>query len=204
MVRLTREHIANCRLLLDRDALLRALPDQAVCAEIGVDQGGFTARILEAAQPKRLHLVDPWATKRYDTDKFEQVRHRFSTELATGRVELHRATSLEAASSFTDTYFDWVYLDTTHAYALTARELRAYAPKVKPGGMIAGHDYSMGNWVMGYRYGVIEAVHEFCVQEHWELVFLTAEPIEKQSFAIRRIQDASAPKVRPVTRDSTP
>jgi hypothetical protein len=65
--------------------------------------------------------------------------------------------------------------------------VRESAPKVKPGGFIAGHDYVMGNWLKVLRYGVIEAVREFCVERDWDLVVLTSESIENQSFSLRRI-----------------
>lgn len=186
-VPLRAEHVANCRLLLDRQALLRELPARSVCAEIGVDQGDFTDAILRVTQPRQLHLVDTWGTRRYNETKFEQVRNRFAQEQRSDTVVIHRKLSLAAVSDFEDDYFDWIYLDTTHAYELTAQELRAYAPKIKQGGLMCGHDYSMGNWIKAYRYGVIEAVHEFCVADGWELVYLTVEPIECQSFSIRRI-----------------
>jgi hypothetical protein len=186
-VPLRAEHVANCRLLLDRQALLHELPAGSVCAEIGVDQGDFTGAILRVTQPSQLHLVDTWASKRYNEHKFEQVRDRFAQEQQSDTVVIHRKLSLAAVSDFEDDYFDWIYLDTTHAYELTAQELRAYAPKIKRGGLMCGHDYSMGNWIKVYRYGVIEAVHEFCVTNGWELVYLTVEPIECQSFSIRRI-----------------
>lgn len=53
--------------------------------------------------------------------------------------------------------------------------------------MIAGHDYTIGNWVEGYRYGVIEAVHEFCVENDWRISYLTVDTTEGRSFAITRI-----------------
>ncbi len=187
-VLLTQENVAACRVLLNRAELLRALPHHAVCAEIGVDEGVFTEQILRIAEPSQLHLVDSWGSKRYNSTKYQQVLARYSAEMKSGQVSVLRAPSVEAADTFADAFFDWVYIDTTHAYALTARELRAYAPKVKSGGLIAGHDYAMGNWVNGYRIGVIEAVHEFCVQQGWEFVYLTMEPVERQSFAIRRIK----------------
>jgi hypothetical protein len=191
-VKLRRENMANCRLLLDRDELLRQLPTGAVCAEIGVDQGEFTESILRATQPRELHLVDNWGSERYDESKFESVRSKFAEASARGQVHIHRRLSLDAVRDFSDEQFDWIYIDTTHAYELTANELRAYAPKVRRGGIIAGHDYVMGNWINGFRYGVVEAVHEFCVNEGWELIYLTVEQVENQSFAIRRIADASA------------
>ena len=103
-------------------------------------------------------------------------------------MKIHRKLSTEAVSDFEDNYFDWIYLDTDHSYELTSVELLKYAAKAKQNGVISGHDYSMGNWVESYRYGVIEAVHEFCVKHDWELIYLTLEPTENQSFAIRRIQ----------------
>ncbi|WP_237571389.1 class I SAM-dependent methyltransferase [Mycolicibacterium lacusdiani] len=187
-VALKQENIDRCQLLLNRRVLLDHLPAGGTCAEIGVDEGDFTEEILANCHPSELHLIDMWGTRRYSQKKFQGVTERFADQIADGSVVVHRRSSLEAASEFDDGVFDWVYIDTTHAYELTAAELRAYAPKVKPGGFIAGHDYVMGNWSKVLRYGVVEAVHEFCVECDWEIVFATADPIENQSFAIRRIQ----------------
>ena len=77
--------------------------------------------------------------------------------------------------------------DTDHSYAVTREELQAYKGKIKPGGIIAGHDYIQGNWGEILRYGVIEAVHEFCVQEDWELIFQTMEMSNSPSFEIRHV-----------------
>ena len=91
------------------------------------------------------------------------------------------------AGDFADQSLDWVYIDTDHSYETTIRELCLYASKVKVGGIISGHDYTMGNFIKWYRYGVIEAVHQLCATFDWELIFITAETIENQSFAIRKI-----------------
>ncbi len=186
-VRLAEKHMRNCQTVLDRATLLTRLPRWGTVAELGVDRGDFSAQILALAEPRRLHLVDTWGCERYHAGLHEAVQQRFAAELAEGRVQVHRKTSLDAAADFPDGHFDWLYLDTDHSYETTARELRRYAAKVKPNGLIAGHDYTMGNWASGYRYGVIEAVHEFCVEQHWELVFLTVDQTESPSFAIRRL-----------------
>ena len=44
-----------------RKFLLEMMPKNSVCAEIGVNQGQFSKEILEVVQPKKLHLIDPWA-----------------------------------------------------------------------------------------------------------------------------------------------
>jgi hypothetical protein len=69
--------------------------------------------------------------------------------------------------------------------------LEVYARTIKWGGIIAGHDYSKGNMINGYRYGVIEAVHEFCIAHNWELLYLTVDYPEVPSFAIRRVSERS-------------
>ena len=59
--------------------------------------------------------------------------------------------------------------------------------KIKPNGFIAGHDYLLGNWNGLVRYGVREAVYEFCTKYNWEIVFLTSEINNSPSFAIKEI-----------------
>jgi len=51
---------------------------------------------------------------------------------------------------------------------------------------LAGHDYAVGNWVNKQTFGVIRAVHEFCVQSNWELAYYTLE--EYASFGLRRME----------------
>jgi len=181
------EHLENCRLLVDRRELLEQMPRDAVVAEIGVDNGYFSQEILSVTQPGVLHLIDVWHTERFHEGKFDRVMHEFAEERRTGVVRIHRKLSLDAAQDFPDNYFDWVYIDTDHSYETTRQELEYYAPKMKANGIIAGHDYVKGNWLSGHRYGVIEAVQEFCVTSGWGLIFLTAETRENPSFAIRKL-----------------
>lgn len=169
--------------------MLSKLRKQGRVAELGVCRGEFSDEIVKTATPDVLHLIDAWHTNRYDDAQFTEVSGKFSEQIQSGHVRLHRKLSLDAVLDFSDHYFDWIYIDTDHGYEATLQELIAYASKVKRDGVIAGHDYTLGNWVKSYRYGVVEAVHEFCVNFGWELAFLTVDPIEHQSFAIRRIAE---------------
>jgi predicted O-methyltransferase YrrM len=187
-VSLEEKHISNCELVLDRRTMLQRIGKRGVVAELGVNRGDFSAEILSSTTPEILHLVDIWGTDRYHEGLFDEVKRKFKERIESDVVRIHRKISTDAASDFEDGYFDMVYIDTDHSYSTTRDELLAYSPKMKPDGIIAGHDYSMGNWVKSYRYGVIEAVHEFCAEHDWELLYLTAEPLESQSFAIRRIR----------------
>lgn len=181
------EHMGRCQLLPNRDALLSVMPKNGVVAELGVDHGDFSQKILAQCTPKTLHLVDSWACERYNDSLYQAVLKRFAPEIGNGQVAIHRALSVAAASQFDDASLDWIYIDTDHSYKTTRAELAAYAAKIRPGGLIAGHDYALCNFVKWYRYGVIEAVHEFCLKEGWELVCLTLDHVEKQSFAVRKL-----------------
>lgn len=184
---LAKKHIENTKFITTREELLKILPKNGVVAEIGVDQGGFSQKILNINKPKKLHLIDYWGTKRYHKQKQQQVKNKFSQEIKSKTVVINTGKSIDIYNQFKDCYFDWIYIDTTHSYRATIKELKLYENKVKPGGIIAGHDYILGNWNALVRYGVIEAVYEFCVKHDWEIIYLTAELRENPSFALRKI-----------------
>lgn len=185
---LEQKHINNLQVLLDRYHLLMQLPKNAVCAEIGVNEGDFSKQIIQVSEPAKLHLVDAWAdAARYHDGLKLAVNDKFREEISIGKVEVNVGYSTDVLKTFPDNYFDWVYLDTDHTYKTTSAELNILKDKVKVNGIIAGHDYIIGNWVGDGRYGVIEAVHELCVNNQWELLFITINKDEMPSFAIRRI-----------------
>jgi len=187
---LAEKHIKNLKVLTDRSELLKLLPKNAVCSEIGVNEGEFSQQILNITLPQKFHLVDAWGDPaRYHDGLKLMVHEKFANEINAGQVEVNVGFSTVKLKEFADHYFDWVYLDTDHSYSVTADELRILKDKVKPGGIIAGHDYIVGNWVGDCRYGVIEAVHELCLYDNWELLYITINKNEMPSFAIRKIQD---------------
>lgn len=181
------KHIANLTPLLNRKQLLQQLPKNAIVAEIGVDMGDFSEEILKCSAPQKLHLVDLWGTERYHEGKRELVENKFETAIKNGQIVINRGLSTEVAAQFQDGYFDWVYIDTDHSYKNTLKELQLYSKKVRSDGIIAGHDFVIGNWKGLVKYGVIDAVYEFCQTENWQLIYLTLENRAHASFAIKRI-----------------
>ncbi|SPH24496.1 hypothetical protein DEA8626_03548 [Defluviimonas aquaemixtae] len=179
-------HTAGGVLLPNRLALLDRMPKDAVVAEIGVAGGEFTAEILDRTAPSRLHLIDAWDTERYATCEAE-VRARFAGEIARGQVRLDKGRSTDMLATFDPVYFDWVYLDTSHTFAMTAEELSLCDRVVRPGGFIAGHDFCTGNVVTPVVYGVIPAVNEFCLSHGWRYDSVTLESHGHFSFCIRRL-----------------
>lgn len=179
-------HLIYCM----RDDLLSALPPGGAAAEIGVATGGFSEIILKRAQPRLLHLVDPWefqdradyledrnnvpqdvADKRYN-----DVKARFARQIEGGQVALHRAYSVDAAQGVADDSLDWIFIDAMHTREAVLEDLAAWSPKVKSDGFILGHDYANHTRAREAEFGVVEAVQEFCQEQGYYFAFLTAEP----------------------------
>lgn len=185
--RLEQRHVAGLRALPNRHVLLSHLTHGGRGCEIGVDQGDFTASIVDTLAPSKLYLVDPWSSERYGQEKYDGVVRRFAKEIEAESVEIIRARSEEAAALIEDGSLDWVYIDSDHSYATTKKELELYSAKLRPGGILSGHDYAQGNLRKALKYGVVEAVHEFCVSNDWEFAYLTMEQPSNPSFALRKL-----------------
>lgn len=66
--------------------------------------------------------------------------------------------SFDRAKEFADKSIDFCFIDANHTYEFVSRDIEAYLPKMKPGGVIAGHDYNF------QHPGVIKAVNEAFVE----------------------------------------
>lgn len=185
-VYLEERHTRNCRVVPRREALLDLLPKGGVVAEIGVAFGDFTREIMARTAPSKLHLVDVWDSPRYQ-EGLDKIKAAFADEIASGRIETNIGMSTERLPEFDDGYFDWAYVDTDHTYKTTRDELAILVKKVKPGGRITGHDFTSGNSVTPWPYGVIEACNEFCVEHGWEYEYLTLEPDGHFSFSLKAL-----------------
>jgi predicted O-methyltransferase YrrM len=71
-----------------------------------------------------------------------------------GHYETIRGGSSESARFFEDGSVDFVFIDADHVYDRVKEDILAWLPKVKPGGIIAGHDYNAAHQ------GVLQAVPE--------------------------------------------
>ena len=80
-----------------------------------------------------------------------------------------RDISERAVEEFQDGSLDFIYVDASHRFSAVALDLILWWPKLKEGGLLAGHDY----WHR-YRVEVIEAVNGF-VTEHKQILHLTTE-----------------------------
>jgi hypothetical protein len=173
-----------------RRSVLRRLPRDAVCAEVGVWKGDGAAAILRHARPQKLFLLDPWEHQpQYDRALFggragtqaamdavhASVVDRFTREIDAGAVQVVRARSEDAESALAGTPLDWAWIDGDHTYEAVKADLERFSRLVKPGGCLAGDDYVLGWW----GNGVIRAVDEFVAEGRG-----TLQRIGRQHFLI--------------------
>jgi methyltransferase family protein len=185
------------------EMLIRFLPRNSIGAEIGVFRGEFSATIIRAIEPRELHLVDPWdiAYGANYPNWGDYTEHGALTTArafaeTVSRTTSGRKTKVIVVKDFSapwlatmpDGYFDWIYLDSTHTYDDTKQELALSARKVKPEGVICGHDFEIRRHEL--HHGVFRAVTEFVRKGEYELIW--AGP--QQQWALRRSEKPAPPE----------
>lgn len=116
-----------------------------VGAEVGVHKGEWSSRILRRLPGLKLFLIDLWESypgyKDFPAAKVSEAYYT-AIELTKGfDVQFIKEWSHKAANQFMDESLDFVYLDANHTYEYVVQDLAAWAPKVKKGGIVCGHDY---------------------------------------------------------------
>lgn len=60
------------------------------------------------------------------------------------RVRVVQELSENAAKMIPDGSLDWIYIDANHDFESVTKDLEIWTPKVKEGGLVAGHDFLDG------------------------------------------------------------
>ncbi len=116
--------------------------------ELGVERGKYSEVLLRENPLLQLTCVDAWQAYRGYRDHVDNVKlQRFYEEAQqrlapfAERTRFIREFSVDAAAQIPDRSLDFVYIDAAHDFANVAADLRAWSPKVRIGGIVAGHDY---------------------------------------------------------------
>lgn len=135
-------------------------------AELGVSHGRFTAYVCGVIRDATMIAVDLWqempasdavGSETYADRPHEAVYQNFVQHCEThlpGRVKILREDTAQAARHVEDGALDFVFIDADHTYEGCKRDIDAWFPKVRAGGLIAGHDYNE-KWP-----GVMQIVNE--------------------------------------------
>lgn len=133
------------------------IPDGGRFVEVGVYYGRsfsyFIVEMINAGKRFDCVAVDacPWYPEPCQGfhRHMEPLKDYFTTMF-------ERVDSFVAAKNFEDASIDFCFIDANHAYEFVSKDIAAYRPKVKKGGVLAGHDWSDE----GVRQAVREAFKE--------------------------------------------
>jgi len=142
--------------------------------EIGVNKAEFSKVIINKSILSKIYLLDPWmemseAEGRGWINIAQKMQDNMYNNVVKDmaeygdRVEIIREKSLDRVSKFSDEFFDFIYIDANHDYEYVKADIEAWYPKMKEGGIFAGHDYLDGAF-RRVTYGVKQAVDEFCLE----------------------------------------
>jgi hypothetical protein len=176
--------------------------------EIGVLNGDFSKTLL-SSWTGTLYMIDSW--RHYDDyiddnsrdDQYHidcMINTLKNTKSYENRAHMIRMESTQAASMFPDSFFDYVYIDANHDYNFVKRDIEAWYPKLKTGGLFSGDDYipEEGNldiWItdlqgniLNYagKFGVKAAVDEFASKNGYDVKHTTEESYWRQWYFIKK------------------
>ena len=126
-------------------------PESGHFVEIGSWKGRsafcMASELERLGKATRLTCVDTWEGSEEHAEHSSIQKGTLYDEFLTNisryqhRIQPMRLPSLEAAATFPDRSLDFVFIDAAHDYENVKADIHAWAPKVKPSGVLAGHDY---------------------------------------------------------------
>lgn len=132
-------------------------------AEIGVQYGVFSAKIAENYSGKVL-CIDLWG----DETIYAEAKKLLANK---EKFKLYRGDSLTIAEFIPDGALDAAYIDGNHYYREVLADIEAWYPKVRTGGILAGHDYCNSDADIE----VIQAVDEWCLKTGYKIQVTTED-----------------------------
>jgi hypothetical protein len=149
-----------------------------IIAEIGVAFGGHLEKIMSDTATEKAYAIDPYFLYESSTDSFsyQEINYtqadydnlfKFASERLKkfgNKVDFLRESSTDASKKIDDNYLDLVFIDAEHTFDALRKDIEAWFPKVKNGGIVSGHDYNHGNFP-----DVKRLVDEWCEEKNYDL-----------------------------------
>jgi len=115
-------------------------------AEVGVETGSYSEQLCRGIPGLKLYCVDAWTSYEGYRDYVGQDNLDGFYETAKLRLAPYDATlikgwSVDVARQFEDGSLDFVYIDANHTFEFVTADIAVWRKKVRPGGILAGHDF---------------------------------------------------------------
>ena len=142
--------------------------------EVGTDHGKYAEQLLVGIPGLVLWCVDPYLAytegdEVHTQEEVDQIYLQAQERIKNKTAVILKVTSMDALSAFKDNSLDFVFIDGNHSYDFVKEDIREWTKKVKPGGIVAGHDYKVDPV---NDYGVIEAVNEYVEENNISPLFI--------------------------------
>lgn len=145
--------------------MVEKFPSKSKFVEVGSWKGKSAAylavEIINSNKDIKLDCVDTWkgSAEHVDDEYVKKnslyelfIKNTFSLSSVINPIKMD---SVDASKKYEDNSIDFVFIDANHKYIHVKNDIEAWFPKVKIGGVMAGHDYKNG-WT-----DVDKAVDEF-------------------------------------------
>lgn len=125
--------------------------------EVG-SYAGKSAKAMAWGTPGKVICCD-----RFQDNTEARFRQNLKVELETGKVRLLAMDSLEGAALLKaeGVLFDFFFIDAAHEAADVLADLKAWAPLVRPGGIVCGHDFERDDPDNGVHAALLEFKPDF-------------------------------------------
>jgi hypothetical protein len=146
------------------DLVLDQFPESGTWVELGSWTGRSAAycvvELLNRQKLGEFYCVDSWKGESaiaYDPDTVQDLKKIFKQNVkpVVKHITMLNMMSWNAAKKFDNNSVDFCYVDAGHSYEAVIKDLQAWWPKMRPGAMFGGDDYTKG-----YP-GVQQAVWDF-------------------------------------------
>jgi predicted O-methyltransferase YrrM len=120
----------------------------------------MAVEIINSGKNIRFDCVDTWdfvdTSSEISEKQCENLYNIFlsNIEPVQNNINIVKGISWEIASNYQDDSLDFVFIDAGHDYDSVTKDITNWYPKIKNGGIIAGHDYH-------YDVGVYPAVNDY-------------------------------------------
>lgn len=136
--------------------MVKLYPSGSHFLEIGCWKGKSSAymavEILNSEKNIRFDCIDIWETSDfYKTKLKDQLYPEFdfnlfetfcnNTRKVSHVINIVRLDSISASKAYQNNSIDFIFIDADHSYDAVKSDLKNWLPKIKDGGIIAGHDY---------------------------------------------------------------
>jgi len=166
------------------EEIVQRISREGTLVEVGTWKGDTAFKVLSERPDVHVIMVDPWVSGLVDAGLIDASWLESGSKMATraqseveaiyrsvfekaekfgSRARILRMESFDAAQQFEDGSLDMVFIDANHSYESVQADVAVWTLKVKPGGIIGGHDYNHPRFP-GVRQAVVEAFGEKAIE----------------------------------------